>query len=354
MSSSIRPEKTDVRRLIEASAWRTHLSENELESTSDFEVWLMSDIRNRKAWDSVQEGWELSGQHATSPELLDLRRQALGRACAVGRERRFLPLAIAVSVVLICVLGSFAFYEWGHDVYRTHTGERRMVTLVDGSQIQLDALTELRVDYSERARDLELISGQARFDVARDVERPFTVKVAGKKVVATGTAFNVDLLGGDLFVTLIEGKVAVLPKAAAAQRTSPVGSLSSLSTLKLKVTPIELEAGQQLAILEDGATRIAAVSIQGVTAWQSGQIVVEDEPLASVVLRVNRYSERAINLLDQQIASLRISGVFNTGDVDGFVAIITQYLPVKAEQGENAIFLRARPVDLEGHVLGQS
>jgi transmembrane sensor len=240
----------------------------------------------------------------------------------------------------------------GPDVYRTDAGERRLVTLIDGSQVQLDSLTELSVDYSEHARDLKLIRGQARFEVARDVERPFTVLAAGKKVVATGTAFNVDLLGKDLFVTLIEGHVVILPQAEATPRlssaaTSPSRSGSALPSAAdampdFEIKPIELEAGQQLAVLADGATTVAAANVQRATAWQSGQIVVENEPLASVTRRVNRYADRPVELADQTVGSLRISGVFHTGDVDGFVSTITSYLPVTAQRGEDAIYLRGR------------
>src|SRR3546814_1264895 len=89
--------------------------------------------------------------------------------------------------------------DWSSDVcssdlYRTVLGERRVVTLADGSTVSLDAASEVRVAYSERARELALVRGQARFDVAHDPRRPFAVQARDQRVVATGTAFNVDLL----------------------------------------------------------------------------------------------------------------------------------------------------------------
>jgi transmembrane sensor len=358
MNGLDRPEKTDARGLVEAAAWRTHLSDNDLDSSPAFEAWLASDPRNREAWEHTQQSWDLFGQHAASPELLDLRRQALGRAHAMGRrrwsanpvKRRWFSVAMAASLLLALFGAGVAFHAMGPDVYRTHAGERRVVTLVDGSQVQLDSLTEVRVDYSERARDLQLIRGQARFDVARDVERPFTVLAAGKKVIATGTAFNVDLLGKDLFVTLIEGKVVILPQGVGAPRAPTAAvSASKIDGASPKVMPskrtreqIELQAGQQLAVLENGAATVAEANIQRATAWQEGRLVVENESLASIVRRVNRYSARPVELADERIASLRISGVFNTSDTEGFVATVTQYLPVRAEQQGDVIYLRSR------------
>lgn len=357
MNNPANSEKTAARCLVEASAWRAYLAEHGLESTPAFETWL-ADARNHEAWDRVQQSWDLFGAHAASPELLDLRRRALGRAREMGRERwsenpqmsRFKRVAIAAGLAFLVVAGFAIFDSLRPDVYRTDMGERRVLTLADGSQVQLDSLTELHVDYSKHARNLQLIRGQARFDVAHDVERPFVVVAAGRKVVATGTAFNVDLLGKDLYVTLLEGKVVVLPKEASAPRPQPAASSppengSALPKLRPMPQPhnsIELQAGQQLAISEDGETMVAQASVQRVTAWQSGQLVFEDEPLSSVVARVNRYSTRPVTLIDEKMASLRISGVFNTGDVDGFISTVTHYLPIKTEQGNNAIYLSER------------
>jgi transmembrane sensor len=77
---------------------------------------------------------------------------------------------------------------------------------------------------------------------------------------------------------------------------------------------------------------IAPVNIQQVTAWTAGQIMFENEALASVAERVNRYGATRIVIDDPAVANLRISGVFNAGDVAGVVDIVTQYLPVRAVQ----------------------
>jgi transmembrane sensor len=177
MSRSHGTEKTDARRLVEASAWRTHLAEHDRETTPAFEAWLTAHDGNRQAWDRVRQAWDLFGDQAASPELLDLRRRALGQVRAAGRRRwrawpsfdRHGGFVIAAGLALLAVSGFVAFDLMGPDTYRTEAGERRLITLPDGSELQLDSLTELRVHYSGRARDLSLLQGQARFDVAHDV-----------------------------------------------------------------------------------------------------------------------------------------------------------------------------------------
>src|SRR3546814_11650488 len=100
--------------------------------------------------------------------------------------------------------------DWSSDVcssdlYRTVLGERRVVTLADGSTVSLDAASEVRVAYSERARELALVRGQARFDVATDPHRPSAVQAHDQRVVVTGTALHINLFGPQFLSTPSEG-----------------------------------------------------------------------------------------------------------------------------------------------------
>src|SRR3546814_20684114 len=91
--------------------------------------------------------------------------------------------------------------------------------LDDDSRLSLDANTRVRVKYSRAGRQLWLEEGRARFEVAKDPLRPFSVAAAGKIVVATGTEFSVELLGRETRVILYEGHVAVLNGSAATRAT---------------------------------------------------------------------------------------------------------------------------------------
>lgn len=330
------------RRLVEAAAWRTHLTEHGIATSDDFEAWL-ADADNAAAWRQVQNGWSFVGEHATSPELLALRHAALeharregsGRWSRTARGTGILRFAAAASLaaILVAVWSFWAFTR--PEVYRTVAGERRVVTLNDGSQVALDAQSEVRVAYSDSARALTLVRGQARFDVAKNPTRPFTVEAAGTKVVATGTAFNVDLLGSELRVTLIEGRVIVLaPEVSEGAHEDPTAG--AISTSAGASRTIELAPGEQVvASSERPPVKVAAVDVDRATSWQQGRLVFENEPLSSVALRVSRYSQRPLHIADPDVAAMRISGVFKTGDMDGFVATITSYLPVRADARED-------------------
>jgi transmembrane sensor len=314
-------------RLGEAANWRVYLTEINAETTAEFEVWL-ADPTNAQAWACVSHPWDYLGKLAHEPELVAARQAALGdanRANGPGFIR--MPqgrMVSAIAAVLVIGLASWGSLQWLQrpDDYSTAQGERRVITLVDSSKISLDANSEVTVRYTKNSRELHLLKGQARFDVAHDVERPFTVQAGDQKVIATGTAFNIDMAGQKVLVTLIEGHVVVLDEnthAAALNAGRPVWRSS-----------VELKAGQQLAAVPSAPPEVGSADIQRVTAWTTGQVMFDNEALSSVVARINRYSSTQIVIADPRVSAMRISGVLNAGDVNGFVDIVTHYLPVRA------------------------
>ncbi|HEX6865836.1 MAG TPA: FecR domain-containing protein [Caulobacteraceae bacterium] len=339
MSTRTARDETAVRRLAEAAAWRVRLSEDDAETSEAFERW-MADPANEAAWDQVQAPWREVGEKATSPELMAARAGALARAHRQGSRRpgpsRRFAAAIAAVVVATAGLGSWAWFETQPQVYRTTLGERRVVPLPDGSKVSLDSGSKVRIRFTKDARRLELIKGQARFDVAKDVTRPFSVTARDQTVVATGTAFNVDMLGPKVLVTLIEGHVVVV------HEPPPRIERVLASRLAQKPAPIQLEAGEQLVVTPAAKPVVHEVSLERATSWETGQLTFADEPLASVAERVSRYAERPIEVAPDA-ARLRVSGVFRAGDVDAFVDMVTHYLPVEATRaGGGEITLRSR------------
>src|SRR5690606_33902749 len=93
-------------------------------------------------------------------------------------------------------------------VHETRVGERRALTLADGSEVILNTDTLIEVAFDAGARDLSLHRGEAYFSVASDAARPFRVHAGGAIVEAVGTAFTVQrTLNEELEVTVTEGEV---------------------------------------------------------------------------------------------------------------------------------------------------
>jgi transmembrane sensor len=324
MRGQANPEPID-RPLIEAASWRIRLTELGATTTLDFEIWL-AQPQNAQAWAQVCLPWDFLGDQAGAPELAMAASAALAdakRAATQNKWRRdWQRAAGGIAAVLVIGMAVWGGLQWlgSPDDYATVLGERRIVTLRDGSRVALDSNSEVTVLYTKGARMLQLLRGQARFEVAHDVERPFSVLAGAQKVIATGTVFNIDVSGPKVLVTLIEGHVVVVDEKSALPAPGDAERHRS----------VELKAGQQLAAAPAAAPDIEPANIPRVTAWMNGQLMIDNEPLSQVVAQVNRYSTTPIEIRDPGIAAMRISGVFNTGDVAGVVDIVTHYLPVRA------------------------
>jgi transmembrane sensor len=318
------------KRLEEAAEWRLRLErEPSLGQASEYLQWR-SDPLNANASGAVGQACDSVGVLQTAPEMLEFRRQALSRLHRAGASRwhtRKVGLTAAMAAMVIGVIGAALLYlnQYLPTYYKTDIGERRVVALPDGSRISMDSDTRVRVAYRKATRSITLDRGRARFDVAHDSSRPFTVTAGAQTVVAVGTSFDVERLQSTVLITLIQGQVVI--KGAEPTLTTPT---------------ISLKAGEQLVVSSDVLPAIIAADPQVARAWEAGRLLFRDEPLGDAVARVNRYTTHAIKI-DPSIASIRISGVFNAGDIGSFVSAVTSYFPVQASTSrDNSILLQPR------------
>lgn len=303
----------------QAAIWRARLAEQpDLALSPEYLDWC---AENRELADKADRAWAALDGLDAAPEMLALRQAALkdARRASGARMRWSTPRRIAAGIAAAVVLagaGGVAIQPFLPKVYKTGVGERRVVLLADGSRLSLDAASEVRIRFSDNARSVRLTKGQARFDLAGDPARPFLVQAAGKTISASSGAFNVDVVGGQLCVTPIKGKVLVLADLAPAR---------------------SIAAGQQL----DGAS-IKPVDTAEAVAWERGELVFADDTLAEAVAKVGRYSNRRIEV-DPAAANLRVSGAFNAGDTESFLDGMTSYFGLSATPGtDGSVMLRRR------------
>jgi transmembrane sensor len=207
-----------------------------------------------------------------------------------------------------------------------------MLGLSDGSRISMDSDTKVGVLYYKGGREITLERGRSRFEVAHDPSRPFVVTAGPEAVIAVGTSFDVERLQSTVLVTLLQGQV-VIKNTAPATRSAPNANPES---------SISLKPGEQLVVPRDVPPAIVSADLQVANAWQAGHLVFRDETLGDAVTRVNRYTARPV-VIDTSIAAIRISGVFNAGDIGSFVSAVTSYFPVQAStNGNNNVLLQPR------------
>ncbi|TAJ70227.1 MAG: DUF4880 domain-containing protein [Phenylobacterium sp.] len=346
MTGPLTPQVDDEARLEAAAAWCIRLSEGELDGRDQahFEAWLSEDPANRTAFEDTAGIWGAISDVALDPGVISLRRGALA-AIERGRRarwsRRDLGLRLAAGIAVASFVAGGAFWSERPRTLETGVGERRVVMLKDGSKVSLDGATEVRVKYRADRRELRLARGRAKFDVAKDPARPFTVAAADKVVRATGTQFSVELLQAGVRVVLYEGHVLVRERQGPAGLGAPLrltGKVGGGVDADTALTP-----GHELvAPLAVAAAEVTPTDAPRSLAWEGGQLVFVDEPLASAVERVNRYAPRRLRIGDARVGAIRVDGVFSAGDPAAFIAGVTALLPVRAVEEGDEILLVSR------------
>lgn len=195
------------------------------------------------------------------------------------------------------------------DLYETALGEQRSVLLSDGSIVELNTQSVLRVMYSDAERRVALVAGEAVFDVTKDRDRPFRVDAGITIVEAIGTRFNVYRQDEQTVVTVVEGLVEVKRSDASVASPPPAAG----DTARLPV--FELAPGDQVAIPVAGKVATpTSVDADKAIAWTERRLVFDGDSLATVARELNRYNREQLVIADAVLAEQPISGVFNAND----------------------------------------
>jgi len=264
-------------------------------------------------------------------------RTPTGPAKGIARGVKLAWPVAAVFVVFVA-LSVMVWRALGGQVIQTERGERREVALPDGSVVQVDPETRLRVNYEESVRQVVLESGRALFQVAKSPHRPFLVQSDNATILAVGTEFAVERRSQSVLVTVAEGKVAVLPLSSVTsederkRRTQATSRASGDAARKIMLT-----ANQQVVIsASGGAEPVRNIDSARALAWAEGQLIFTDEPVGKAAKQFNRYNRIQISIKDAELASRPISGVFNAADPESFVALIEAMASVRVTRAASA------------------
>lgn len=322
----------------DAAAWvaRLHGPNRTKEVEAGLRRWLADDPQHPVAFEMLTETWEKSAR---------LRRRPIETVAsweAVGFRLRFSNAAFAiVATAVVAVIGTLFYLHT--DVITTGIGEFRTLTLQDGTRIFMDSSTRLSVHYEKAQRQVRLESGEAFFEVTKNPRRPFIVRASGHLIRDLGTEFDVRSDARGLAVTLVEGKVTVSPISA-----EPDGAAlpdASRDASRWALLPLEhprafaLSAGERLTFTSTGVSRIDRPALGIVTAWERGQVVLDDTSLPDAVAEMNRYSHQKIVLQGAAADRIRVSGVFQAGDSQNFAAAVARTYHMTASQHGEAIIL---------------
>ena len=235
------------------------------------------------------------------------------RPAIAGRRLRWTTAATAVIVVLIGVISVTVVRQQGDErTYLAAAGMRNVFTLDDGSEVILNAASELSVssDFGRGRRAVELI-GEGYFNIRPDSAQPFVIRASDVTVTVLGTAFNVNAYGDEPPAIIVaEGRVGVKAAGGHAAELNP-GERGQLDP----------EAGQ---IVVDRA------SVEDAVAWTEGRIVFRGALMTQVVRRLEREYDVRI-LMEPGVGSKRLDASFEQQPIDQVASLIATALGIRAD-----------------------
>lgn len=398
--------------LEEASAWFIDFKEGEVGQVEreEFNAWLRRSPEHVRAFLQISAFWEDAGTFSKRPNLDidDLIARAKGEhnvyplgltapertqeafssqeqekvaaeqpeevpQVRQGKKRRW--LAAAASIVVSVGIGAVTWYTvYRAPIYATEIGEQRSITLEDGSSVELNSRSRIRVRFTDTQRSVELLEGQALFTVAKNPTRPFIVATGDAHVRAVGTQFDVYRKRAGTAVTVVEGRVAVAPNRSSARRRDATLSTAEESdgtaTPQTQETPalrersgvrnespsrhvtkdgpgvkpgeVLLAAGEQIMITPVEIELPKPVNIAVVTAWTDKRLVFESTPLREVVEEFNRYNRQQLVIRDPELYDFHISGVFPSMDSSRMVEFLRQRFGVTMNRSRDEIEISRR------------
>jgi transmembrane sensor len=327
--------------LEEAASWVIELGEGELDAQQRVQLdrWLRRSPEHVQAFLEISAAWEESSQlkvprdaelealiaRVTSDSNVVPLAGNVGQAAPTKqRESRSIRRWLAIAASLVLMVGTLAWLavpRW--DSYSTRIGEQRSITLADGSVVQLNSQSRLRVRFSENERLVELSQGQALFDVFKDASRPFIVESDGARVKAVGTQFDVKHRKQGVVVTVLEGRVAVTPSTRDPSATQP----------------LYLVAGDRVILDSNAAPRTERANVDNAVAWTHRRLVFEDAPLTEVVEEFNRNNVRRLVIADPSLEGFHIRGTFDANKPERLVMFLSQRFDLSVVETDGEIRL---------------
>ncbi len=249
-------------------------------------------------------------EHNSTDDALARHREELKRRfplpAPVNKPRkRPAMLGLAVGAIVLGLVWLDPAYR--SERYRSAPGQVQSIALVDGSTVTLDGASLVNVSWHLRSRRVELLAGQALFDVAPAAYRPFRTQAGSTEITVVGTRYSVSRLADDVRVTVEEGKVGVRSRS----------------------NELLLAASQQVLVHNGQLGNPTHVDAKALNGWINGRVVFDRTPLVEVLDTLQRQQNIVVRLDSPDLARLPVSGSFGSANLDALLTLLPKILPVE-------------------------
>ncbi len=288
---------------------------------AELDLWLAKSSSHQVAYMRVKAVW------GRTERLTALRRAPVVPRIQ-GSPFEWPPLARSVAAVaIVAVLGFVDFRVFtatDQTTWTTPVGGRRILTLLDGSQIELNTNTVLRIAANQRMAWLD--RGEAYFEIKHNSARPFVVTAAGKRVVDIGTKFLIRNSIDGVEVALVEGRARIEPVKAGVNAQVAILTPGDVAT----ATPSSLSVVKR-----------PARNLVNELGWRRNLLIFDNATLAEVAAELNRYNQEKLVIADPSLARLRIDASIPTNGIQAFKRVARNFLGLHVEdRGEEIIISR--------------
>lgn len=284
------------------------------------DAWLAASLAHEIAFMRMEAGWN------RTERLAALRDpgEPFPRPIIKSRPASYRVAAILAVVTALGIAGVFIPRGSESQTYATPVGGHQIITLSDGSRIELNTDTAIRTNVRASRREVTLLKGEAYFQVEHDAARPFVVTVAGHRVIDLGTKFLIRKEEGRLQVSLIEGRAELQSADNDIQQHSVV------------LTPGDVAVASADAL---SVSRRPTKELHNELGWRRGVIVFSHTTLGDAAAEFNRYNATKIVIADPQIGSRVIGATLAVHDVDAFADVAREIFGLRVQKQKNEILI---------------
>lgn len=286
-----------------------------------FNIWLTASPAHEIAYWRLEAGWQRAERMAA---LKRVSRPTSNSTAATSATK---VASLAAAIFVFGVLASVVSLPLRHQeaAYSTPIGARRTVLLADGSKIELNTGSSLKVSYGDSRRQVTLERGEAYFSIKHDPSRPFVVLAAGRRVTDLGTKFLLRLDSDKrLMMTLTEGRArldATTSDAVHRQATLEPGDIV-ISTAAM----LQLRKG-------------APQEIRRELGWRADKLIFDHTTLVDAVAQFNRYNIQKLRVDDPEVATRTVSGTFRTTNTSDFASLARDVLGLQVQRKDGVILI---------------
>ena len=287
----------------------------------ELDAWLSASAAHMITYLRLHDAW------SRADRLAALRPSAGVRAYGTSRGRlKQIATRAAIFCFVATALAAAAAMYWispRETTYATPVGGREVIALSDGSQVEINTDTVLRVSADQQHRTVTLDRGEAYFQIRHDERHPFVVNVFGHRVTDLGTEFVVRADADRVEVALVEGRARI--DAADGERVHSA-----------VLTPGDVAVATTSSVL---VTKKPEASLADQLAWRQGLLIFNYASLADVAAQFNRYNAKKVIIADPATARLAIMGKFPMNDVELFVRVAKAVLGVRVESRDSEVVI---------------